>query len=127
MCLTTWTAHIIEDTTLLDSSADVQLVTELYLYIFQVTYNKLEDSRLDSTLSIVRHHFRTTYFIRNQICYIVTEKFICRSHWYSSRYLHFVIYLCSGKSETVYSVHGMKMLRIAFSIVITRVLKLFEV
>ena len=30
----TWRTHFIEDTTLLDSSADVQLVTELYLYIF---------------------------------------------------------------------------------------------
>ena len=45
------------------SALHVQIVTELYLYIFQVTYNKLEDSRLDSTLSIVRHHFLTTYFI----------------------------------------------------------------
>ena len=45
------------------SALHVQIVTELYLYIFQVMYNKLEDSRVDSTLSIVRHHFRTTYFI----------------------------------------------------------------
>ena len=29
-------------------------------------YNKLEDSRLDSTLSIVHHHFHTTYFIRSE-------------------------------------------------------------
>ena len=47
MCLTTWTAHMIEDTTLLEA-LHVQLVTELYLHIF--TYNKLEVSRLDSTL-----------------------------------------------------------------------------
>ena len=45
MCLTlTWTAHIIEDTTLLEA-LHVQLVTE---HIF----NKLEVSRLDSTLSV---------------------------------------------------------------------------
>ena len=39
-----WRTHFIENTTLLEgldhSSADVQLITELYLYIYQVMYNK---------------------------------------------------------------------------------------
>ena len=42
MCLTTWTAHIIEDTTLLEA-LHVQLVTD---------YRFLEVGRLDSTLSV---------------------------------------------------------------------------
>ena len=40
----TWRTHFIEDTTLLellDSSADVQLVTELYLYRLRI-FNKIE-------------------------------------------------------------------------------------
>ena len=40
----TWRTHFIEDTTLLqglDSSADVQLVTELYLYRLRM-FNKIE-------------------------------------------------------------------------------------
>ena len=34
----------------------VQLVTELYLYRLHI-FNKIEVSRLDSTLSIVHYHF----------------------------------------------------------------------
>ena len=60
----TWRTHFIEDTTLPDySSADVQLVTEFYLYRLRI-FNKIEVSRLDSTLSVFVI-IRTTYFIND--------------------------------------------------------------
>ena len=43
----------------------VQLVTELYLYRLQI-FNKLEVSRLDSTLSVFVI-IRTTYFITFEV------------------------------------------------------------
>ena len=48
VCLTTWSTHFIEDTTLLDSSADVQLVTNLSCTDYVYLINRI--SRLDSTL-----------------------------------------------------------------------------
>ena len=52
--LVTWTTHFIDAGTLQFSPSTaqlVQLVTELYLYRLQI-FNKLEVSRLDSTLSL---------------------------------------------------------------------------
>ena len=58
--LVTWTTHFIEART---TALHVQLVTELYLYRLHI-FDKIEVSRLDSTLSIVRHHlFVYTNFI----------------------------------------------------------------
>ena len=46
--VTTWTTHFIEART---TALHVQLVTELYLYRLHI-FNKIEISRLDSTLSV---------------------------------------------------------------------------
>ena len=52
--LVTWTTHFIDAGTLQFSPSTaryVQLITELYLYRLRI-FNKIEVSRLDSTLSV---------------------------------------------------------------------------
>ena len=60
--VTTWTTHFIDAGTPQFSPSTaryVQLVTELYLYRLRI-FNKIEVSRLDSTLSVFVI-IRTTY------------------------------------------------------------------
>ena len=70
--LVTCTTHIIEDGHNSTSAAQhVQLVTELYLYRLRI-FNKIEISRLDSTLSVFVI-IRTTYFIMGKDTFLKVD------------------------------------------------------
>ena len=66
--LVTWTTHFIEART---TALHVQLVTELYLYRLRI-FNKIEVSRLDSTLSvfvIIRTIHTLSVVKKNESCW----------------------------------------------------------